>query len=287
MGAIHPLTVSLGAQRYRVERPWGRPWGVLPAGDALVSDVACLVDGRVLVLLRGDPCIAACDPAVAVLGPDGTALGGWGGDIIADGHMLAVAPDGRVWIVDRDAHQIIIFTPDGAPVATLGTRHRAGAPFNAPCDVGFAADGTAYVADGYGAARVHVFGPDLAPRGGWGEPGGGPGQFSTPHSVAVLPDGRVAVADRENDRVQVFAPDGRHLICIGDVYRPMSVSVDADGHLLVTDQVPRLSRFTADGALVGRCRPVLNGAHGMALGANGALYLSEINPGRLTRLAPL
>ena len=42
----------------------------------------------------------------------------------------------------------------------------------------------------------------------WGAPGHGPGRIPTPHSVWVMPDGRVAVADRENNRVQVFTPEG-------------------------------------------------------------------------------
>lgn len=87
MAVTHPLTVALGGRHYRVERPFGQ----LPPEAGLVSDVACLPDGRVLVLLRGDPCIAACDPAVADVG-DGV---GWGGEVIADGHMMALAPDGQ------------------------------------------------------------------------------------------------------------------------------------------------------------------------------------------------
>ena len=38
-------------------------------------------------------------------------------------------------------------------------------------------DGRLYVADGYGNAAVHVFGPDGDHRFSWGEPGTGPGQF--------------------------------------------------------------------------------------------------------------
>ena len=42
-----------------------------------------------------------------------------------------------------------------------------------------------------------------------------------------------------------------------------------------------------DGALIGRCRPVLNGAHGMWRGPDGRIFLSEQNPSRLTCLVPV
>jgi peptidylglycine monooxygenase len=63
----------------------------------------------------------------------------------------------------------------------------------------------------------------------------------------------------------------------------MSLSVDGAGRIWVTDQVPRLSVLSGEGALVGRCRPVLNGAHGMALG-DGVVVLSEQTSPRVTRL---
>jgi peptidylglycine monooxygenase len=63
----------------------------------------------------------------------------------------------------------------------------------------------------------------------------------------------------------------------------MSLSMDGAGPLWVTDQVPRLSLLSAKGALVERCRPVLNGARGMALG-EAVVMLSALNPPRVTRL---
>src|SRR4029079_683835 len=44
----------------------------------------------------------------------------------------------------------------------------------------------------------------------WGEvPGGGPGELAYPSAISVSPDGqRVFVADTQNDRVQVFSPQG-------------------------------------------------------------------------------
>lgn len=279
------LVVALGPQRYRVERPWGE----VPAGAGGVTDVACDAAGRVYVQLRGDAYTDPEHPAILVLEPDGRRRAAWGGREVLDGHMASVHPDGRVFVVDRDAHEVIVFDPEGRRLGGLGTRHAPGEPFNAPCDVAFAPDGTIYVADGYGNAMVHRFSTAGAPLGHWGRPGAGPGEFSTPHSVWVLPDGRVAVADRENNRVQLFTADGAHLMDIGDVHKPMDVHGAPGGALYVTDQIPRLSLFDgASGALLGRCRPVLNGAHGMWRDAGtGVLYLAELNPNRLSRLVPM
>lgn len=279
------LIVALGAQRYRVERPWGDLWGDAPAGPGRISDVACDAAGRVHVLLRTDPAEHPGTPAVVVLSPAGQRLAAWGKEVL-DGHLLTVHPDGRVFVVDRDAHEVIIFSPEGQRIGALGRRHAPGEPFNAPCDVGFAPDGGIYVADGYGNSLVHRFAPDGRHLGAWGRPGRREGEFSTPHSVWVLPDGRVAVADRENNRVQLFDPMGRFLREVPDLHKPMAVHGAPDGGFLVTDQVPRLSLFDAAGRLVGRCRPVLNGAHGLWRDKNRVIYLAEQNPNRLTRLVP-
>lgn len=275
------LTVALGPQRYRVERPWGD----LPTGPGVVSDVACDARGRVFVLRRADPYVDPPAPMVIVLAPDGSRIAAWG-EAVLDGHMLRVYADGRVFVVDRDAHEVTIFAPDGTRLGGLGARHGPGAPFHAPCDVAFGADGAIWVADGYANSRLHRFAPDGTLVASIGRPGRGPGEFSTPHAVAVLADGRVAVADRENHRVQLFTPAGAWAGEIGDLHKPMAVLAVPDGGLLVTDQVPRLSHFDAAGQLIGRCRPVLNGAHGLALAADGTLYCAEIAPSRLTRLSP-
>jgi hypothetical protein len=46
--------------------------------------------------------------------------------------------------------------------------------------------------------------------------------------------------------------------------------------------------LAADGRLIGRCRPVLYGAHGVWGDSRGNLYLAEASPmNRITRLEPL
>ncbi|MCI0755718.1 NHL repeat-containing protein [Teichococcus vastitatis] len=281
--ARQDLFVRLDATLYRVERPWGR----LPDGAGRVTDVSADAEGRVYVLLRSDPYVDAATPAVAVLSSEGALLAAWGAGAVADGHMLTVSPDGRVFVVDRDAHEIIIFDREGTRLGGLGTRHGPGEPFNAPSDVAFGPDGTIYVADGYAATRIHRFSPEGVPLGGWGEPGAMDGQFTTPHAIWVLPDGTVAVTDRENDRLQLFTAEGHFLRAFGSIPRVMNVVGDAEGRLYVTDQIPRLSMYEATGKLLGRCRPVLNGAHGMWRSPTGMFYLAEGNPSRVTRLVPV
>jgi peptidylglycine monooxygenase len=282
MPARPPLFVALGSQRYQIERPWGD----IPTGGGKVTDVICDELGHVFVLLRADSYVDAPGPTVIELAPDGQRVAAWGEDI-ADGHMLSIAPDGRIYVVDRDAHQVVVFDRQGRQVGALGERHQPNAPFNHPCDVAIAPGGDIYVADGYGASHVHRFGANGDLIATWGTPGAGPGQFTTPHGICALADGRVAVTDRENNRVQVFSAEGILLSIWSDFYHPMDIFQDAAGAIYVTDQIPRLSQLSPDGTLLARCRPVLNGAHGMWGDAAGNLYMAEMNPGRLTRLRPV
>ena len=64
---------------------------------------------------------------------------------------------------------------------------------------------------GTGNARMHKFSPEGTLLLSWGSPGTGTGQFRVPHGVWIDKEGRVLVADRENDRVQVFTQEGEHL----------------------------------------------------------------------------
>src|SRR5436309_1949925 len=81
-------------------------------------------------------------------------------------------------------------------------------------------DGDLSVTAGYGNARDHRFSAEGRLLRSWGEPGAGPGQFNLPHGIAVLADGRVLVADRENDRIQLFDPEGKYLDQWTQVQRP-------------------------------------------------------------------
>jgi hypothetical protein len=279
----HQLVVALGERRYRVERPWGD----LPSGAGMVSDVVLDSRGHVFVLLRSDALAGPAGTPVVELAPDGSRLATWGGDLIADAHMLSCSPEDRLFIVDRDAHEVVICSTDGERLGGIGARHRPLEPFNHPADVAFAPNGDVFVSGGYADSRVFRFGPEGRGLGSFGEIGTGDGQFLNPHAVWVMPDHRVVVADRENDRLQVFDPDGRHLANWGGFRQPLDIWGEPDGTLFITDLVPSLHMLTSDGRRLGRCRPVLNGAHGIWGDKQGRLYLAEPNPSRLTRLVPL
>jgi len=271
------LIVALASRRYHVERPFGD----LPAG--LVSDVSVDARGHVFVLLRRDPLCSAPAPAVVELAPEGSRLSQWGEEI-ADAHMLTVSPDGKVYVVDRDAHEVIIFDAQGHRIGALGQRHQPGKPFNHPTDIALLPDGGMAVSDGYGNAHVHIFNANGELRHSFG----GMGTFITPHSIWPVGADRIVVADRENHRLQLFHVDGTLLDTWTGFFRPQSIWGDGAGHLSVTDSVPSLALLTETGERVGRCRPVLNGAHGIAGHAeSGVLYLAEGNPSRVTRLVPL
>ena len=123
----------------------------------------------------------------------------------------------------------------GATSMDFRTICRAGPPFHYPTNLALAADGSLYIADGYGNARVHRYSPDGIHLSSWGEPGGRPGQFRLPHGIAVGPDGTVVVADRENSRLQFFTPEGSFLVEWTDVARPCQIVVNDVGRVHVAE----------------------------------------------------
>jgi DNA-binding beta-propeller fold protein YncE len=95
----------------------------------------------------------------------------------------------------------------------------------------------------------------------WGSLGSGDGQFQFPRGVAV-DGGNVYVADRSNDRVQVFTNEGTHVRNLGNglgagegqLNWPVGVAVDNE-HVFVGDvQNNRMQVFRKDGQHVREVR---------------------------------
>lgn len=227
-------------------------WERLPAGmiHRDVPDVAVDSADRVYVLTR-------MDARVIVYDRDGTFLGEWGAGLLSDRpHGITIGPDDVVYIVDEPRHSVQVFSTEGRLLRNLGPGEspsntgvdpsisdffdrmgsivRGAGPYNRPTKVAVAPNGELYVTDGYGNARVHRFSSEGELLSSWGEPGSGPGQFRLPHSVVVAPDGRVLVCDRENDRIQLFSPDGRFLAEWPDFHRPAGLCL-RDGRVYVAE----------------------------------------------------
>jgi hypothetical protein len=95
---------------------------------------------------------------------------------------------------------------DEAPAVTRVLKHASFDNLSSACLIGT----TCFVLDA-GRDRVHVL-EDMDLVSSFGGPGDRPGQFSGPKGIACFADGRVAVSDTGNHRVQVLAADGSPLM---------------------------------------------------------------------------
>lgn len=284
--------VGRGKYTYEVDEDWAK----LPQGyELLAASVTVDARDRVYCFNRSK------EHPVLVFDRDGRLLSAWGAGQFAFPHTIRVDREDRLWLVDRDHGQMFRFTPDGELLRTLGVRgfrsitgvapddfrsdaykavKHGGAPFNLPTDIDVAASGELFVTDGYGNARVHKFAPDGTLLHSWGEPGTAPGQFNLPHGVWIDHKGRVLVADRENDRIQVFGHDGALLgIWPATLIGPATIYVDADDIVYVTEHNGGyVSVLTLDGETLARWGdPSFRSCHGVWGDSRGDLYV--VRPG--------
>jgi DNA-binding beta-propeller fold protein YncE len=285
-------TVGSGKYTYSVIHDWAK----LPAGEAfaMVSAVATDAQDRVYGFQRKDPPIVVFDR-------NGNFLSSWGNGAFLFAHGIFIAND-TVYLTDRDSSVCLMYTLDGKPIQMLG-RHgvhsdtgcekpgdlvpRAAGPFNYPSELVPAPSGDLYVSDGYRNARVHRFAWDGQLKKSWGEPGKtAPGQFHLPHSLVVAHD-KVYVCDRENHRIQVFDLEGKFLELWTDIQRPMDISVDRDGMLVVSEgsvnnSSARISVLDTAGKVLSRfeCR---GPGHGSWVDSHGDIYVGLNNPGGIDK----
>jgi peptidylglycine monooxygenase len=260
------LIFGTGDYTYEVLQPFGQ----LPAGMEFgnTSHVAVDSKDRVYVYRRKDP-------PVLVFDGDGHLLTSWGDGLLVDAHGIYITPNDEIFLVDRDAHEVLKFDSEGRVLLRIGQRARASwqAPFNHPADVAVSSTGDIYVADGYGNSIVHRFSSEGRLLLSWGMPGDSHGEFSTPHGIWVDNQDRVYVVDRENNRVQIFDSEGGFIAEWRNFYHPMDLFMDASGVAYVTDQTPRFAVLNAEGVILARGRTPDNG-HGVWGDSRGNLYFA-------------
>ncbi len=138
-------------------------------------------------------------------------------------HSVRVDKDDNIWVVDEGTNTIVRYNPEGHITMVIGRRPPAVqgqliAPpqgptppaakytFGRPTDVSWDPQGNIFISDGYVNHRVVKFDKNgrFLKQVGSERPGSEPSQFSTPHGIAVDANGNVYVADRGNNRMQVF-----------------------------------------------------------------------------------
>jgi hypothetical protein len=227
-------------------------------------------------------------------------------------HGIHADRDGNVWVVDglgrgSKGHQIIKFNADGKELMRLGKPGVVGTgpdEFNAPSAIITNAAGELFVGDGHGGntnARIMKFSKDGKLIKTWGKKGSGPGEIDTPHALAMDSQGRLFVADRNNNRVQIFDQEGNYIADWKQFSRPSGVYIRNDV-IYVADSESEISPGRnvgwKRGIRIGNARtgevtafipdPVekvntTSAAEGVAVDAQGNVFGAEVGPHRLMK----
>jgi sugar lactone lactonase YvrE len=287
-------------------------WGQLPEGRTWGSTSAIDVapDGHIWVAERcgANTCAGSNLPAILEFDPSGKLLRSFGAGMFIFPHGFLVDREGNVWVTDAQGkdgkgHQVFKFSREGKLLLTLGKAGVAGSgndEFNQPSDVAVAPNGDIFVADGHDTGsnmRIVKFTKDGTFIKTWGKPGSATGEFNVPHGLAFDSKGRLFVADRANNRLQIFDQEGTFLEEWKQFSRLSGIYIDKNDILYGADSESNTKRNPGwkRGIRVGSVRegkvtafipdPVENpdgsatsGAEGVAADAQGNIFGAEVGP---------
>lgn len=287
-------------------------WGRLPPGRTWGSTSAVDVapNGHIWVAERcgANTCAGSSLAPILEFDTTGTLLKSFGAGLLIFPHGFLVDRGGNVWVTDaqgRDGkgHQVLKFSPDGKLLLTLGKAGVAGAgpdELNQPSDVAVAENGDIFVADGHDAGsnmRIVKYTKDGKFIKSWGKPGAGPGELNVPHALAFDSKGRLFVADRANNRLQIFDQEGKLLDEWKQFSRVSGIYIDRNDVLYAADSESNTKRNPGwkRGIRVGSARDgkvtafipdpepkpddsATSGAEGVAADAQGNIFGAEVGP---------
>ena len=163
--------------------------------------------------------------------------------LFSNPHGLRIDSEDNIWTTDNVLHIVVKMDPDGRVLMVLGINGRSQEwhdfghlrCFNEPNDVAFGARGEIYVTQGHGKgeSRVLKFDAEGNFLKTWGGEGSGPGEFNVPHSIVIDDAGLLYIADRSNQRIQVFDGEGKYLRETKHPGTPCGLCLSSDQHIFM------------------------------------------------------
>jgi len=260
----------------------------IPQGMTMGAPAAVAFDarGHLYVLTRGAQAFWEYDDKGAFVRTFG--------DRFTRAHGLRIDREGNLWATDVGAHTVMKINPAGEVLLTIGTKGQGGAwneaagtrLLNQPNDVAIAANGDIFVAQGHtpgenGDARVLKFDKTGKFITQWGGHGKEPGKFEVAHSIAFDSEGQLWVADRENQRIQVFDTNGKYVREMKYAGLPCAFEIGREYVYMVNGFAAQVLRLDLKGnvlAATGKSGKGVNEygeAHFVAVSPKGELYVAD------------
>lgn len=299
-----PTTYPYEGRSDWARMPEGRTWGA-PSGLKMDPDQRSLWVLERCGDYSGPGCAESDLPPVLQFDLSGRLVRSFGAGMFVFPHGLAVDHEGNVWVVDgrgdeKRGHVVVKFSPEGDVLLTLGQPGVAGeGPYtlNRPSDVAIARNGDIFVVDGHTGMdtnmRIVKYAPDGTYIKEWGRKGPAPGELNGAHGVAMDSQGRLFVADRENNRVQIFDQDGTFIDAWTQFGSPSGLYITPDDVLYVADYGAGIRIGSARDGRVTRFIAAANWntesvrvGEAVAVDANGVIYVGENANKKLMRFDP-
>ena len=203
---------------------------------------------------------------------------------------LSIGSDGNVLVADTHYYQLLIYSPDGTRLKTIGgiLGHRPG-EFGQVTDAVQDSRGNYYVAEKGEYDRIQKFSPDGDFILQWGGHGPEPGKLILPQSMAVDENDLIWVADACNHRIQVFDTEGKLVMLwgsegggLGELCYPYDL-VLGDGETVYVCEYGnhRVQKFKRDGRSLGcwgtngRGEGQLHNPWGLVRDSRGKIYVLD------------
>jgi DNA-binding beta-propeller fold protein YncE len=114
----------------------------------------------------------------------------------------------------------------------------------------------------------------------FGKKGMGPGEFDMPHALAMDQEGRLYVADRQNNRIQVFDQNGKFIKQMFQFGRPSGIYIDKNDILYSADSESRDGRTNiGKGGMSGA-------GYGFNAGAARGIRIGSVRDGKVKYFIP-